>query len=382
MWEGFGLHGWWRLLWRNRFAVHPRFWWVAAIVTIVSTIHSVCWLIQEALWRHRVARVPQPTDPLFILGHWRTGTTYLHELLTQDPRHAYPNTYQCMEPNCFLLVESVTKRLMPFLMPKRRPMDDLPAGWERPQEDEFALCMMGQPSFYTHIAFPNRRPADFDALDFRGISPKEQRCWSQSLAWFLHRVAYLHPGQRLILKSPPHMARIPALLRQFPNARFVHISRDPYRVYASTVRLWKALSANHSLQVSDLPNVDDNVSEAGQRLQAGYEAGKDLIPKGRLFELRYEDLVADPIGRLQDLYQKLDLGEFFVARSHFEEFLAGHRDYQPTNGAVSDEVKSRVDQNWNGWVKEFAVPASPPVIRHESLPPLANIPSTGQLCTT
>ena len=202
------------------------------------------------------------------------------------------------------------------------------------------------------------------------------------MAWFLHRVAYLHPGQRLILKSPPHMARIPALLRQFPNARFVHISRDPYRVYASTVRLWKALSANHSLQVSDLPNVDDNVSEAGQRLQAGYEAGKDLIPKGRLFELRYEDLVADPIGRLQDLYQKLDLGEFFVARSHFEEFLAGHRDYQPTNGAVSDEVKSRVDQNWNGWVKEFAVPASPPVIRHESLPPLANIPSTGQLCTT
>jgi omega-hydroxy-beta-dihydromenaquinone-9 sulfotransferase len=353
MWEGFGFLGWTRFLLRNRFAVHPRYWWVAAIVMVVSTIHSICWLIQETFWRHRITRAPAPIEPVFILGHWRTGTTFLHELLIRDPRHAFPNTYQCMEPNCFLLVEGFMKRFMPFLVPKRRPMDDLPIGWDRPQEDEFALCMMGQPSFYTHIGFPNRRPADFDALDFRGISEQSRRRWSRALAWFLHRVAFLHPGKRLVLKSPPHMARIPALLRQFPNARFVYITRNPYRVYASTVRLWKALSANHALQVSHLRNVDDIVVEAGQRMYAAYQVNKKLIPPGRLFELRYEDLMFDPIGQMQELYRTLGLGDFAQARTQVEEFLACHQNYKPNNGPVSDNVKAKVDRHWSEWVREF-----------------------------
>lgn len=382
MWEGFGFLGWVRFLLRNRFAVHPRYWWVAAIVMVVSTLHSICWLIQEALWRHRIMRAPTPADPVFILGHWRTGTTFLHELLIRDPRHAFPNTYQCMEPNCFLLLEGFMRRFMPFLMPKRRPMDDLPTGWNRPQEDEFALCMMGQPSFYTHIGFPNRRPVDFDALDFRGFNAREQQNWGQALAWFLRRVSFLNPGKRLILKSPPHSARIPALLRQFPKASFVCISRDPYRVYASTVRLWQALSANHTLQVSEMQHLDDLVAEAGQRLYAAYQDGKKLIPRGRLFELRYEDLMADPIGQMQELYRVLGLGDFAHARPQVEEFLAIHRNFKPNNGPVSDDVKSKVDRHWSDWVREFTGPPNSASMRRELLPPLADIPSTGQFCTT
>ena len=66
----------------------------------------------RAVYGGAVARTPIRHAPLFIVGHWRTGTTLLHELLILDPRHAFPTTYQCMEPNHFLL----TERLVPALV--------------------------------------------------------------------------------------------------------------------------------------------------------------------------------------------------------------------------------------------------------------------------
>lgn len=106
--------------------------------------------------------IPENTQlkqpPVFIIGHWRTGTTLLHELLILDPRHNFPNTYQCLEPNHFLLTEKFFKSYFNFLLPTRRPMDNMEAGWDKPQEDEFALCMMGQPSPYLDVAFPNNPP--------------------------------------------------------------------------------------------------------------------------------------------------------------------------------------------------------------------------------
>ena len=88
------------------------------------------------------------------------GTTLLHELLIRDPRHAFPTTYECLVPHHFLMTESWLPKLLWWMMPSRRPMDNMPAGWDRPQEDEFALCLLGQPSPYERIAFPNRQEGD------------------------------------------------------------------------------------------------------------------------------------------------------------------------------------------------------------------------------
>src|SRR5947209_5272917 len=103
IWEGCDFFAWMRLLACNRFAVHPPFWHVAAIVTAVSIGHTFLRYAQEAVYGRRVRRAPLGPPPLFIIGHWRTGTTYLHELLAQDPRHAYPTTYESLDPSDFLL---------------------------------------------------------------------------------------------------------------------------------------------------------------------------------------------------------------------------------------------------------------------------------------
>src|SRR6516162_6480849 len=93
IWEGCDFFAWIRLLARNRFAVGWSYWYIAIIVTVISFFHTILRLIQQAIYGRRIARTPIVQQPIFIIGHWRTGTTYLHELLTLDDRHAFPTTY-------------------------------------------------------------------------------------------------------------------------------------------------------------------------------------------------------------------------------------------------------------------------------------------------
>src|SRR5581483_387542 len=105
MWEGCDFLTWMRMLVRNRFAVHWSYSYIALIITVVSLLHTILRLVQTVVYGRRVARTPIRETPLFIIGHWRTGTTLLHELLILDERHTYSTTYECFDPNHFLLTE-------------------------------------------------------------------------------------------------------------------------------------------------------------------------------------------------------------------------------------------------------------------------------------
>src|SRR5690242_3679963 len=298
VWEGCDFFAWARLLLRNRLAGSPPDWYVAFIVTFVSLGHTLLRWVQEAWYGSRLDRTPIRHDPLFIIGHWRTGTTLLHELLILDQRHNYPNTYQCLEPNHFLLTEELFQRWFRFLLPSRRPMDNMQAGWERPQEDEFALCMMGQPSPYLTIAFPNHPPQDLEAFDLDGLPPLARRAWKQAFLRFLRHLTAKDP-RRLVLKSPTLTCRIPTLLELFPNARFIHIVRDPYVVFPSTINLWKSLYLAHGLQRPTYTGLEDYVFDTFTHLYARLEQSKHLLAPHRFHELRYEDLLADPLGQMR-----------------------------------------------------------------------------------
>ena len=153
-------HGTWlKLLARNRFAISPSCLPLAAQNQQRHDSQFVCRRVHEADVRPpRCARRKLAAPPLFVLGHWRSGTTLLHELLILDERHTYPNTYECFAPHHFIWTEWFVPPLLRKLLPSTRPMDAMEAGWERPQEDEFALCNMGIPTPYLAWAFPRHGP--------------------------------------------------------------------------------------------------------------------------------------------------------------------------------------------------------------------------------
>ena len=111
-WHGMPISTWLRLLARNRFAISPlRLHWVVAI-TGFSLFNSLLRLVQESIYGRRAEATRLERDPVFIVGHWRSGTTMLHEMLVLDPRHSYPTTYQCFAPNHFLLTEGLVSRYL------------------------------------------------------------------------------------------------------------------------------------------------------------------------------------------------------------------------------------------------------------------------------
>jgi hypothetical protein len=355
IWEGCCFGAWLRLLVKNRFAVHWRLMYIVVVVTCVSLGHTLLRWVQSLLYGRRLARTVIREAPLFIIGHWRTGTTYLHELLILDERHTYPNTYECLEPNHFLLTERFITRWFRFLMPSRRPMDNMPAGWDRPQEDEFALCMIGQPSPYLTIAFPNRGPVYPEYLDLCGLSPGALARWKRDFLGFLRRLTFKDP-RRLVLKSPPHTCRIKVLLELFPDARFVHIIRDPYTVFPSTVNLWKSLYRTHGLQRPTFAGLEEQVLATFERVYQRLEEGRALIDPARFFELRYEDLIRDPEVKLRALYEHLGLGGFDTFLERLREFLAQRAGYETNRYELTPQQEAEVTRRWGGVIQRYGYP--------------------------
>jgi hypothetical protein len=352
IWEGCDFYAWMRLLARNHFAVNWRYWYIAAIVTVISLFHTLLRWVQQAIYSGRISRTSIREQPLFIIGHWRTGTTFLHELLILDERHAFPTTYECFEPNHFLLTESLMTRWMGFLMPSRRPMDNMPAGWDRPQEDEFALCMMGQPSPYLTIAFPNRPPQYAEYLDLEGLPPGALASWKRAFVRFLKTLSYKNQ-KRIILKSPPHTCRIRTLLELFPEARFVHIVRNPYVVFPSTIRLWKSLYKAHGFQRPTYAGLEEHVFSTFNRMYEKLEEGRELVHPSRFFELRYEDLVRDPIGQMQALYEQLNLDGFDAYLPRLEAYVNGLSGYETNHYELAPEVRTEITRRWGAVIRRY-----------------------------
>jgi hypothetical protein len=344
MWVGCDLFAWLRILIRNRFAVHPPYWHVVLITTVMGVFHSMLRVVQEIFYRTALRKTPIRKPPLFIIGHWRTGTTLLHEMLILDERHTYPTTYECFAPHHFLVSESWMPRVFRFIVPAHRPMDNMAAGFDRPQEDEFALCMLGVPSTYWWLAFPNRPPQNERYLDLHGLEPAALDHWKSAFERFLRRVNFKNRDKRLILKSPPHTCRIPVLLDLFPEALFVHIVRDPQVVIPSTINMWKSLSRSQGLQRTKYEGLEEHVFETFDRMYDRYEQTRGAIDSKRFHEVRYEDLIADPIGEMRKLYEHLQLGGFNDFQSALERFWKGQADYKTNRYSVNIEQRKKIEE--------------------------------------
>lgn len=348
-WHGMGLETWVGLLREGNLKISPGKLGIAASITLLSMVNSVARLITDWKYAKRMRTCQLPSDPIFIIGHWRSGTTFLHELMMLDQRLCTPSTYQCFAPGHFLTTKGFTRRgYAQRLLPGRRPGDNVQAGWDRPQEDEFALMNLGAPSPYRRIAFPSQHSSAPQALDISKLSRRDQERWADTMRAFVIRLC-LKNDRRLVLKSPTHTARIASLLELFPKARFIHISRNPFLIFASTRRLWQALHATQSLETEQPADLDTYIDNCFQEMQAAYRRDKPRLCGNQLYELRYEDLVRDPLACLREIYGKLEIGDFAPMEQALQEYLPQARRYQTNTYRLSDQLKAMIAQRWSSY---------------------------------
>ncbi len=343
---------WIKLLAENRFRVHPTRWVMVVLISMITPFSTVMSRVQRLFYGQRIDATELPAAPLFIIGHWRSGTTFLHELLVHDDRFTYPTTYQCFAPLHFLLTEWFLARYCGFLLPKQRPMDNMLAGWKRPQEDEFALLTMGQRTPYRRMAFPNNEPVDLEYLNMHEVGTEQKRHWGDALASFVRAITLRYP-HRIILKSPTHTGRVELLSKIFPGAQFIHITRDPYALFPSTRRLWQSLDAVQGCQSNRDEHLDEYVFDALQRMYEGFETQRNGLDEKHVIDIRYEDLVANPIAVLQHIYQQLDLGDFERVRDEFEQYVESLKDYQTNQHELEPELRAEIRRRWSFYFERY-----------------------------
>ena len=357
IWMGCDFFGLTRLLLRNGFRVRWSYLPDCMIDVSFSLANTGLGGVKNLLFARRLNRVELTDDPVFIIGHWRTGTTLLHELLALDPRHRCPTTFECFAPNHFLVSERFLKGWTGFVLPSRRPADNMEMGWDRPQEDEFALCNLGVPSPYATIAFPNHPPQFQEYFELEDVPPRLRSRWRRTFLSFLRQLAYKRPG-RIVLKSPPHTFRLPLLCEMFPRARFVHMVRNPYLVFMSTVRLWKSLYASHGYQKPNYQGLEEFVFETFLRMHRRLDATRELVDSGRFHQLRYEDVIRNPVAEMRTLYKKLALGEFAAVEAAIEDYFRRGADYQTNRYELTPKLHAEITRRWKPYIEEYGYSTS------------------------
>ena len=229
-WDGMTLGAWLKLLKAGRYRVAPIRWGMAVIITLLAVfVNTPCAWLQKKLYGKKIQETKLAGAPIFIIGHWRSGTTLLHEYMIRDTRFSFADTYACFVPEHFIMSRFTIRPIVGLLMPTKRPIDNMEAGLDRPQEDEFALASMGLPSPYRNIIFANNGlNIDSEYLTLRKVSAEDRKTWLDGMDVFLKTLTFQNPGRRVVLKSPTHTGRIKTLLERYPDAKFVHIHRNPY----------------------------------------------------------------------------------------------------------------------------------------------------------
>jgi hypothetical protein len=347
---------WWRLVERNGFAVDAVYAHRAAMVSLMSVFNSWHRRREERAYGEQVAATEVTQPPLFILGHWRSGTTHLHNLLAQDDESfAYANTYQVVNPHTFLTTEEVNTRRFAWMVPKTRPMDNMALSFESPQEDEFAPLLISLLSPYLGVSFPRREDHYQRYLSFDGVARTEVEEWQRGFRWFLKKLTFKYGASRaLLLKSPPHTARIRVLLEMFPDAKFVHIHRRPEEVLQSFRHYYDTALWHTYLQRPDRSGIDDEIYARYRSLYGSFVRDRPLIPAGNFHEVSFELLEREPLATVEGIYRGLGLDGFERARAKIGAYAQSLEGYEKNRFVPLDEtVKQRLREEWREFYEPF-----------------------------
>ena len=341
-----GLIDWIQLLNKNK-SFDFKYIGRAAFITVCSIFMEPIRFLFNLTYKSKIEKSEIKNPPVFIIGHWRSGTSYLHELLSEDPQFCYVSLWHTLLPNSYPLLEPAKEFFSKFL-PKERPMDSIEVDIDGPYEEEAAIAVFSQWSFFHGLHFPKNAEEQYlKSIHYEGLSDKEKNEWKNKYNFFMKTVSYTNPGKTLLLKDPANTARIPLLLELFPDAKFIHIYRNPYKVYLSNINMRNKVLDKLALQKGDKVEIEKQVTENYKRLMNSYFGQKKLIPKNRLIEIRYEDLVKDPKYQVEMIYKKLKLTGFKNASTGINRYLDRKKDYKTNVYKIDPKIIDHVSKHWN-----------------------------------
>jgi hypothetical protein len=304
-------------------------------------------MIESTIHQRRIAATELAGPPLFILGHWRTGTTHIHNLLSRDPQFAYLSNFVAFATNTCIVARPLLQRVIRSATPVTRPMDGMSLDFALPQEEEYGLANLSSLSYYNQYSFPQLSPEYARRhIFFEGVPPKEIEVWKRWYDFLLRKTTYVTGNRPLLLKNPPNTARLSHLLDLYPDAKIIYMYRDPYEVYVSTLRMREAVCNMMRFQDYDAAAMSEHILDTYPRLIHRFFDDLPRVRPGHLVAIDYQDLKLRPLATVERVYATLGLNGFAANREHFSRYLDSVSEFQPMKYRADDAQRRLVEDRW------------------------------------
>ena len=342
---------WIKLLWQNR-SIDRKFIPRALFVTLASLLTSPLRIYESLRFGRTIKKTVVHPSPIFIIGHWRSGTTHLHNILVRDKNLGCVSMWQAFAPGLCLIDERVFKNPFNKIAKKWHPtreIDNIPLSMDNPEEEDLAIANMSPYSYLHMYSYPRRATYFFETyITYFGNLPKSTiDKWKEVYLLILRKATLKAGGKRLVIKNCADSARIKALLELFPDAKFIHIYRNPYNIFRSTQHLYRVVMERTQLQEVGQGEHENWVLRFYAQLMQKLLADKSLIPAGNLVEVKYEDLDKEPLAQLRKIYETLSLPGFAEAEPAFRAYLDSISGYQKlAHKQLDDSAITKINRNW------------------------------------
>jgi len=342
-----------RLFHRNKITLKPKY-----IGRTIFLIQSAIWssifaTAEKALLKKKIEATPVPEDPVFIIGHWRTGSTLLHQIMNLDTENAAPTLFQVAVPDSFIISYPFYKPVLNATINKHRPMDKVKLGMNEPQEDEYAIYRITDFSPLEKLVFP--KSLEYFLLNEDMFVPEEGRDleeWENKLKSFFQKL-YFKTGRTIVSKNPFNSFRIPTLAKIFPSARFIHIVRNPIDVVPSTINMWNIVQRQNSLINKEYKPTLREIVAVYNKMADRIDKDLCLIPTGKKAVVKYEDLIHDPISEVKKIYISLFKPFTVIFEEKLKNFLHEIENYEKNSFVISKEDKFYIINMMGDYMEKY-----------------------------
>jgi hypothetical protein len=296
---------------------------------------------EKAKFGKKLAQSPVVKDPLIIIGHWRTGSTLLHQLMSLDKNLVAPSVFQVSLPDSFLISEKYYRPVMSSMMSPTRPMDNVKLGFDEPQEDEYALLKLTGDSPLAEVIF--QKSNNYFLKSYPNFIPKNGEEWKRAITNFCNKLHFAS-NKRILLKNPFHSMRIELLQETFPDVKFIHIHRHPYKVVPSTINMWNIVAKQNRLKGTWKEPTIKETSEVLNGMLNQIRKDISALPTGSYTEINFETFEKDVLLSLKKIYQDIGLNYTQEFEENVNAYLSGLKNYKKNVFSLADKDKQIIQE--------------------------------------
>lgn len=263
---------------------------LASVLVLKFMLFAPLIWINELILSIKLNKVDHKEIPIvFILGYWRSATTYLQNQIALDLNYTTLNIYSSLFPEHAF----VSKRF--FLNPLNKLVERLSVRFEvhrtkldlrKNAEEEVAiLSLCDSSSLNLFHFFPSLYPIDQD--------DNQRSRYIKSYVKLIKCMYLSDKSKGLVLKSPTNLSCIQQLHTEFPNAKYVYIHREKEDVIKSNKYLWSLIKKRTSLQKLSDERINYIIEDSYNNMLSIYNRDKILI-KDNLIEVEFKDICEHP----------------------------------------------------------------------------------------